>query len=347
MTVRMGLIGLGGIYRAHASGYRQHRDAEVVAVCDSDIARARAEANEWGAMPFDDYRLLLKQAEIDAVDIMLPHSLHERVTLAALDAGKHVLVEKPIAPSIEATDRLLEAARRSERILAVAENTRFVIAYQTIEPLIRSTGLGEVQLVRTMICGNETERLSRPDLWKGRRDGTVGGAILDAGAHSFYLLRWLFGGIAHVMAHGERRVAASQVEDFGIVIGRLRCGADFVTEFSFTAEIPWNERLEIYGSKGSLIVDQLADPVVKHFRHGRDFEGEELSVSYLPRTWKHDSIRTEIMDFVDALEHGRPTLVDLSHVRDAMEALALAYRSMEAGGIRIDVPLGAGRRLSR
>lgn len=340
MTVRMGLIGLGGIYRAHASGYRQHRDAEVVAVCDSDMARARAEANEWGATPFGDYRQLLEQPEIDAVDIMLPHSLHERVTLAALDAGKHVLIEKPIAPSIEATDRLLEAARRSERVLAVAENTRFVAAYQTIEPLIRSAGLGEVQLVRTMICGNETERLSRPDLWKGRRDRTVGGAILDAGAHSFYLLRWLFGGFVYVRAHGERRVATSEVEDFGVVIGRLQSGADFITEFSFTAEIPWNERLEIYGSTGSLIVDQLADPVVKHFRHGRDFEGEPLSVPYRPGTWKPDSIRTEVMDFVDALEHGRPALVDLSHVRDAMEALELAYRSMEVDGERVDVPSG-------
>ncbi len=341
MTVRMGLIGLGGIYRAHTTGYRRAAGAEVVAVCDSDEARAAAEAKEWGAEPFGDYRALLERGDVDAVDVMLPHSLHEEVALAALEAGKHVLVEKPIAPSLAATDRLLEAAQRCGRVLAVAENTRFVAAYLAIEPIVRSGSIGEVQLVRTMICGNETERLSRRDLWKGRRDGTVGGAILDAGAHSFYLLRWMFGAFERVAAHGERRVAASEVEDFGVVVGRLRTGTDFVTEYTFTAEIPWNERLEVYGSAGSLIVDQLSDPVVKHFRRGRDYDGEPLQVPYGPSSWKHDSIAEECVDFVAAIDAGRPPLVDLHEIRDAMEALELAYRSMESGGGRVQVGEGS------
>jgi predicted dehydrogenase len=332
VTVRVGLIGLGSIYRAHAEGYRRHPDARVVAVCDADEARALAEAKAWDAEAFSDYRRLIEAPYVDAVDILLPHSLHEPVTLAALEAGKHVLVEKPIAPSLAATDRLLEAAERSGRILAVAENTRFVAAYLAIEPLVRSGELGDIQLVRTMICGNETERLSRPELWKGRRDGTVGGAILDAGAHSFYLLRWMFGGFEHVSARGERRVPVSEVEDFGLVTGRLVNGADFVTEFSFTAEIPWNERLEVYGSAGSVIVDQLADPVVKHFRHGKDYGGVPLQVPYMPSTWKAASIAEEVVDFLDALEKGRQPMVDLSQVRDAIEALELAYRSLEEGG---------------
>jgi predicted dehydrogenase len=337
MTVRVGLIGLGGIYRAHSTGYRRATGAEVVAVCDADAARARAEAEVWGAQPFDDHRSLLEQAGLDAVDVMLPHSLHEEVALAALQAGKHVLVEKPIAPSVAATDRLIEAARRSGRVLAVAENTRFVAAYLAIEPLVRAGAIGEVQLVRTLICGNESERLSRTDLWKGRRDGTVGGAILDAGAHSFYLLRWMFGEFERLAAHGERRIAASEVEDFGVVVGRLRTGTDFVTEFTFTAEIPWNERLEVYGSAGSIIVDQLADPVVKHFRHGRDYAGQPLEVPYSPDGWKHESIATEVVDFVEALESGRPPRVELAEVRDAMQALEVAYRSLEAGGNRLAV----------
>lgn len=343
MTVRVGLIGLGGISRAHALGYRRLAQAEVVAVCDSDEGRASAEAREWGAEPFLDYLALLARRDVDAVDVMLPHSLHEEVALAALDAGKHVLVEKPIAPSVAATDRLLAAADRAGRILAVAENTRFVAAYQAVEPLVRSGALGEIQLVRTMICGNETERLSRRDLWKGRRDGTVGGAILDAGAHSFYLLRWMFGAFEHLSAHGQRRVAESEVEDFGVVVGRLRTGADFVTEFSFTAEIPWNERLEVYGSAGSTIVDQLADPVVKHFRSCRDYTGKALEVACAPRTWKHESIASEVVDFVTALDEGRRPLVDLHQIRDAMEGLDLAYRSMEDGGTLIAVADGRSR----
>ncbi len=338
MTVRMGLIGLGGIYRAHSSGYRRQPAADVVAVCDSDAARAGEEAANWGAEPFSDYHKLLERGKVDAVDVMLPHSLHEPVVLAALEAGKHVLVEKPITPSVAGTDRLLEAAARSGKVLAVAENTRFVHAYQAIEPLVRSGVIGDARMVRTIICGSEVERLRRRDLWKGRRDGTVGGAILDAGAHSFYLLRWMFGAFEHVSAHSEQLVEESEVEDFAVVVGRLTTGANFVTEFTFTAEVPWNERLEVYGSVGSLIVDQLADPVVKHFCHREDYEGVALGqVACAPKTWKLDSIGDEVVDFVSALEEGRSPLVDLSEIRDAMVAVEAAYASAAAGGKTVEV----------
>lgn len=338
MSVRMGLIGLGQICSAHLEGYaRAGRKASIVAVCDSDATRAESVARDLGAQPYTDYGDLLGSGEVDAVDIMLPHHLHEEVVASAIGAGSHVLVEKPAAPTAEAVGQLEKAAIEAGVTLAVAENTRFVKAYAKVADLVQSGGLGQIEVVRTMICGNETTRLRIQDNWKGRKWGTLGGVIFDAGAHSFYLLEWLFGGAESLRAVATTRVQESEVEDFAVVIGRLRSKAEFITEYTFTAEIPWSERLEVYGSKGSVIVDQLADPVVKVFYGPADgeqgpwqpaWDGEGLDgVPYQPSQWKKLSIVEEVQDFVDAVSNGRSPAVRLAHVRAAMQTIEAAYQS--------------------
>lgn len=328
--VKIGLIGLGEIHRAHMRGYKACENrADIVAVCDRDAEVAERYAQEYGARAFQDYRTMLDVMELDAVDVMLPHSAHEAAAAAALENGRHVLVEKPLAPSLEATERLIAAAKSSGKLLAVAENTRFVEAYKKVEALVEAGEIGNVEFVRTMICGSEVARLQQKDLWKGRKDGTVGGVILDAGVHSFYLFRWLFGGVAAVGSRVSRRVEESEVEDTGVVFGRLLNGADFVSEFVFTAEIPWNERLEVYGSKGSCIVDQLSNPVVRQYRDRTDYEGVDVAgIVYSPTEWKQTSIAKEVVAFVDAVSGGEKFPVELGDIRNVISAVEAAYRNV-------------------
>lgn len=336
--LRLGIIGLGEIHWAHLGGYKRcGKRLEVLAVCDSNPKATEDWAGEYGARAFQDYRKLLELEELDAVDIMLPHSLHEEAVMAAIEAGKHVLVEKPLAPSKQVASQLIEAAKSKKVVLAVAENTRFVKAYSVVSDLLGSGALGEPQFIRTMICGSEVRRLRDTSLWKGRKDGTVGGAILDAGVHSFYLLNWLIGEVQEVRAWASRRVPESQVEDVAVVTGRMEDGADIACEYVFTAEIPWNERLELYGSKGSVIVDQLAKPVLRYFRSSRDIKGGPVEgspeIPYEPDRWKVSSIEDEVVDFVDSLLEGRAPLVDLEHVISAHGAVDAAYASLEKGGL--------------
>jgi predicted dehydrogenase len=336
--LRLGIIGLGEIHWAHLGGYRRcGKRLEIVAVCDTNPKAAEDWAKEYGARAFQDYHKLLELDEVDAVDIMLPHSLHEEAVLAAIAAGKHVLVEKPLAPSRQAASFLVRQARRAGIVLAVAENTRFVKAYSVMSDLLTSGALGEPQFLRTMICGSEVRRLRDTSLWKGRKDGTVGGAILDAGVHSFYLLNWLIGEVQEVRAWASRRVPESQVEDVAVVTGRLAGGADFACEYVFTAEIPWNERMELYGSKGSVIVDQLTEPVLRYFRSSRDIKGGPVEgspeIPYEPDRWKMSSIEDEVVDFVDSLLERRAPLVNLEHVVKAHGAVDAAYASLEKGGL--------------
>jgi predicted dehydrogenase len=332
--VGIGLIGLGLINRAHLYGYREAGErAQVVAVCDArrDIAEERAA--ELGCASYTEYLELLRDPAVEAVDITLPHHLHYVVARAALEHSKHVLIEKPMAATSAECLELIHLARQKGLIFTVAENTRFVAAYIEAERLVSSGALGQPRLIRTFIYGSEVERLRDTTNWKGRRDGTLGGTIFDAGPHSFYLLKWLFGEIKQVQAVQSRLVPESEVEDHAVVSGQLTSGALFTTEYSFTAEIPWGERCEIYGSEGSLIIDQLCNPPALHYHGAHDYDGAPLAaVPYDPKLWKLASIAAGVRDFVDALIEGRSPGVDSMDGYYTLKVVEAAYASVARSG---------------
>jgi predicted dehydrogenase len=338
----IGLVGLGQISRAHRAGYAQAGErARVVAVCDQDEALAAEVAGELGARAYTSLDDLLSDAEVAAVDLTLPHHVHFPAARAALSAGRHVLVEKPLAPSSEECRSLIEQARESRLTLGVAENTRFVAAYIAVERLLRAGTLGEPRLARTLISGSEVQRLRDTSLWKGRQAGSGGGTILDAGPHSFYLLRWLLGELATVRAFHHRLVAESEVDDHAVVAGRLASGALYSTEYTFTAEIPWGERLELYGSEGSVIVDQLSQPPAIHYAGPSDREGHALTdVPYNPGGWKLESIAAGVLDFVDAIRAGRAPTVSGDDGLHGVLVAERAYESAAAGGVELDLGVG-------
>ncbi len=335
----VGLVGLGIISRAHLAGYAQIADrARVVAVCDQDGDRAQAVARELGARAYTRLGDLLEDPGVASVDLTLPHHVHFEAASAALDAGRHVLVEKPLALTSDQCRSLIEQARAASLTLGVAENTRFVAAYLAVERLLRSGALGEPRLARTFIAGSEVARLRDTSLWKGRAAGSGGGAIFDAGPHSFYLLRWLLGDLATVRGFHHRLIAESEVDDHAVVAGRLRSGALYSTEYSFTAEIPWGERFELYGSEGSVIVDQLSQPPAIHFQGGEDRKGHPLTdVPYNPAGWKIDSIAAGVADFADAVREGRAPAVSGQDGLHGVAVAERAYESAAAGGIELSL----------
>ncbi|MHB8590277.1 MAG: Gfo/Idh/MocA family protein [Candidatus Dormibacteraceae bacterium] len=329
------MIGLGYIHHAHAIGYNL-AGAQVIAVCDAVPEVAERRAKELGCEWFTDYRKLLDRPDIGVIDVTLPHNLHHLVVKAALEAGKHTLVEKPMAISVRECEDLIETARQVNRVFTVAENTRFVAAYLEAARVLEAKMLGDVRLIRTLIYGNEVDRLRDRTLWKGRSDGSVGGVILDAGAHSFYLLKWLFGELEFVHAFANKLMTESEVEDHAVVSGRLKNGAIFSTEYTFTAAIPWGERLEVYGSQGTLIVDQFAPVPAVYYSGDHDYGGHPLeSVQRDPAGWKEKSVAASVKDFFEAVRDGRPTTVDAGDGAYALHVIERAYESVSRGGVAV------------
>ena len=337
--IGVGLIGLGLISRAHIMGYRDAKgEASIIAVCDSNMSVAEAAAKNLGARAYSEYKALLRDPEIDLVDVTLPHNLHYEVAKAAIEAHKHVVVEKPMAVKSEQCRELINLSNAAKVAFTVAENTPFVLAYREVENLIRRQELGVPRLIRTLIYGSEVERLKDTSNWKGRASGSCGGVIIDAGPHSFYLLKWLFGEISSVQASSTKLIEESEVEDHAIVAGRMKNGAIFSTEYTFTAEIPWGERLEIYGSEGSLIVDQLSDPPVRRFLGKTDTSGQPvLQVPYDPTGWKLKSISRGVCDFVKAIRDNRAPTIAPWDGYYAVRIAEIAYQSITHSGVLLPV----------
>jgi UDP-N-acetyl-2-amino-2-deoxyglucuronate dehydrogenase len=328
--IQAGLIGLGSISFAHEAGFSELGElVNIAAMCDinSDEVVSRIASYE-GCKGYICYQELLDDPNIDLVDITVPHELHYEVARAALEKGKHVLVEKPIAVKSEQGAELINLAREKGLRFSVAENTRFVTAYQKAEEILKQDILGEILSVRTLIAGSEVYRIKNPALWHGK--SPYGGVILDSAVHNFYLFKWLFGGVREVLGFASKLVPEGEMEDNGLILGHLANGAEFQLNTSCTFEIPWTERVEIYGNKGGLLIDQLTNPVVKYYLGSNDIDGYTIEgVPFDPLGWKFGSMVAEIRDFVEAVVEGRPPLIDPADALYALQAVEAVARSIE------------------
>lgn len=329
--VCIGIIGAGGIALMHEAGYTEIDDlCELVAFCDIDAEAAHQHADTYQARVYTAYQELLADPAIEMVDITVPHTLHHPIALAALEAGKHVLVEKPMAMSAAQARELIEVAQRQNVRFTVAENARFVAAYQEAERVLQAGTLGKVRFVRTCIAGSETERIRDKESRVGNCENQ--GVLLDSGVHTFYLLKWLFGGVTDIQAIAYTLIPESQVDDHTLAFGHLANGAVFATIQSCAIETPWTERLEIHGSEGSLIVDQLANPPAIYFHGSDDIDGTPLTVvPHEPLAWKYLSIVAEVQDFVRAVREERAPLIDPLYGYHALQVVETAYQSIREG----------------
>jgi predicted dehydrogenase len=192
--------------------------------------------------------------------------------------------------------------------------------------------VGDIRFVRTTIAGSEVARIKSESSWVGSIENK--GVLLDSGVHSFYLMRWLFGGVRNIQATTFKILSASRVDDTAIALGHLVNGAVFETTQSCIVEAPWTERLEVHGSKGSLIVDHLANPTLVHFNGQDDVDGTPIeAVPYEPLAWKYLSMIEEIKDFVQAIVNDQTPLIDPMDGYHAIHAVEAAYASVASNSV--------------
>jgi predicted dehydrogenase len=189
--IRVGIIGAGAITQvAHLPVLRKLKGVEVVGICDADLPKARALAERFQVRDaYADIEELLEYDDLDAVAICTPNHLHEPHVVAALSAGVHVLVERPLALNLTGAQRLLRQAEKRERLLAVGMNHRYRADVQLVRSFLQSGELGKVESIRGSW---HVFRPKRAQLgWRQRRDEAGGGAMLDLGHAILDLGLWL------------------------------------------------------------------------------------------------------------------------------------------------------------
>ena len=345
--VRIGLIGAGIMgSRGHFPGYMEIPDkVRFAAVCDKNPKAVQSIVEKSDARGYSDYQELISDPSVDAVDICLPHNLHGPVALAALRAGKHVIVEKPFTISLEQADEIIAEAKKRRLTLMVAENMRFIKAYEVAKRLVDAGEIGEICYVRGYTGGPNSETTD-PSNWRIRAAESGGGTIMDDGIHCFYLFRWFAGEVKSVYAVTTKlgKSAVSEVEDNAVGTLRFASGALGIFGFTTTTASPWTEELQIFGTKGSIFVDFLASNPIRLFsisgrssnttdwwsRYG-DVSWELPFVEHSTTEWVTNSMKREVQHFVDCIQTGNQPLVTGEDGKKAVELVLKAYESARTG----------------
>ncbi|MDI7276316.1 MAG: Gfo/Idh/MocA family oxidoreductase [Anaerolineae bacterium] len=280
--VRVGFIGVGGIARLHYLGYQDNPRAQVSAICDVDEGQLRRRAGEWGIRKtYTDYRQLLADPDVDAVEVLTPHHLHAPVGVAALEAGKHVSMQKPMAVTASECDALIEAAKRSGRLFRVFENFVYYPPMLRAKELLDSGAIGEPLSIRIKIVqGSMGKGWQVPyKRWGWRFDPVQSGhgrVMFDYGYHFFNLARWFLGEVEKTYAWITYRPIRRELAERGV---RLIEGVDHVVgadAASHPEEVALPEAREI---PEEWLIDSPAVAIWK-YRDAEKYGSVEVNTSF-------------------------------------------------------------------
>src|ERR1019366_901346 len=195
--IRFGIVGCGAIDPPHAAAIQQIEHAQLVAVADVVPERAKSTAEKFGVpnvyTHVDD---LLNDKAVDVVCLCTPSGTHAQTAIAALQAGKHVIVEKPMEISLDACNRMIAAQQLSGRQLAVISQHRFDAASQLVKELIDTGKLGKIFLATAEVKWWRTQEYYDSGDWRGTWALDGGGALMNQAIHTIDLLQWLVGGVS-------------------------------------------------------------------------------------------------------------------------------------------------------
>jgi len=248
--LRVALVGMGRIGRVHLQALAAVEGAEVVGVFDVNAQLARERADAFGVpRVFGSWQELIADPEVECVGILLPHDLHEQYAVEALEAGKHVVCEKPLAPTLPECDRMLAAADRSGRKLLPVHNRVYSLAVEKVSELLREDAIGEVFLAQT----TGFEAPPTVQTWLATPRGG-GGVLMSQAVHPMYALRWLLGDVARVSClFGDRKVVDMSAEDHAVVLLKFANGiaAEMTCTFGI-AHGPLDHSITLHGRDGYL-----------------------------------------------------------------------------------------------
>jgi predicted dehydrogenase len=324
-ATRVGLLGGGGIADEHIRGYRAHaREIAVVAVADAVEATARRRAEQLGARAFTDYRTLLAEADVDAVDICLPHHLHADAIVAAAGAGKHVLCEKPLCLSADEAARVRAAVTSAGVTLMCAHNQLFLPAVAEAKALLDEGAIGKVYEVRTTDSFfNDFD----PDTmgWRANAETSGGGELIDTGYHPTYLMLHLAGGapVEATAMLSTHRLAFMEGEDSAQVLIRFDNGVVGHLATSWAYEpAAITERFSAVGELGSLHSDGTSLTV-----HRRGGASETHAFEPV------DQFVAEIGHFAACLRNGQRPLHTEHEGIEVLGIILAAYEGARRGTI--------------
>ncbi len=338
-ALRIGVIGAGDVAAWHADGLLAEPGAKLVAVSEQDPERLAAFAGKYGIEhKATDWRELIKEDGVDVLLILAPHHFHHMMVVAALNARKHVICEKPMARNVAECDAMLNEATRSGRSLFISHSLRNAFFYRTARRLIDDGHIGRPILGSIRWFTDDIARLSDPRHWKGTITAG-GGVFIDGGCRVADVANGIFGPARRVAASGQRLVVGlpGRGEDNGTFLVEYASGATCSFSLSFTAGMAFRKEksgagliVDIFGTEGHIEGGFLArDAHISHYCMEHHPGSDEIY--YQPPDGQED--RVVDRDFVRAILDGAAPPLTAVDARNAVAVVESAYRSVRSGRI--------------
>ncbi|UOQ94482.1 Gfo/Idh/MocA family oxidoreductase [Halobacillus shinanisalinarum] len=331
VNLKVAIIGCGSIAQnRHLMEYEANDQVDIIAVCDIVEERAMVTAEAFGARSYTNYEDLLQKEDVDAVSVCLPNYLHAPVSIAALNAGAHVLCEKPMATSREEAEEMIEVAERNNKKLMIAHNQRFVASHEKARQLIESGDLGKVYSFRTTFGhgGPEGWSADGADSWFFKKDQAFIGAMGDLGVHKSDLLRYLLGeefvDVAGFIENNAKE--GITVDDNAVCILRTESGVIGTLTASWAYKPEEDNSTIIYGEKATLRLED--DPVHSLVAQYATGEVVKYELGQIQSNDEGGQTNTHVIDhFVDCVVNDKQPLIDGHEGKRALEVILAALES--------------------
>lgn len=362
--LRTAVIGCGKVAHIHAEALASLPESEFVAACGRDAAKARAFAEIHRVRAFTSVEEMVAAAGVEAVVIATPHPAHAPVTTAALLAGAHAIVEKPLASSLEDCDAMLAAARASGRQLAMISQRRLYRPVQRVKEAIEAGRIGRPILGTVTMLGWRDEHYYRSDPWRGSWDGEGGGVLVNQAPHQIDILQWYMGEVDELYgAWANLNHPYIEVEDTALALIRFRSGALGNVVVSNSQNPALFGKVWVHGSNGATVgvqtdggamfvagMSKVTEPPLNDVWR---VPGEEDALA----RWQEEDTRffqgidatkhyhrLQIQEFLRAIGEGRPAAIPGEEGRKTVEIFTAIYRSQrDRRPVRFPLQPEAGR----
>lgn len=349
-ALKTALVGCGKVGQIHAAALSTLPESNFVAVCDAQLSRAQDFAARYSVAAFDSVSEMINRCGIQALTICTPHPLHEQPCLAAAAAGVHVLVEKPLASSLAACDRMIAAADQHNVQLAVISQRRLFEPVQRMKAAIDAGKIGRPILGTFTGLSWRDEAYYRSDPWRGKWATEGGGVLVNQSPHQLDLLQWFLGPIDEITGcWANLNHPYIEVDDTALAIIRFQSGAlgNVVTSVSQKPGIYTN--VHMHGASGASVgvqtdtgatfvagMTSIVEPPINdlwtipgeaHLLAQFQAEDRARGKQIDPTTHYH---ALQIQDFLAAIRDNRPPLLTGREARIVVEMFTAIYRSNDS-----------------
>ena len=337
MKLKIGIIGCGMITKErHAPEYYANENCKVVGFFDKDIQRAQAMAEKYGGVVCDSVDELLSM-DLDAVSVCVANVMHAEIAIKALNAGKHVLCEKPMAVTLEQCEAMVEAAEKNQKILMIGHNQRFAAAHQEARRLIQDGAIGKVLSFETKFGHGGPEFWTKtPDTWFFHKSQAAFGVMADLGIHKTDLMHYLLGEpivkVQAIMNTLDKRYPDGtliDVDDNSFCFYQTESGVTGIMHVSWTFYGNEKNSTVIYGTKGVLrcyddetnaLIWERKDGGIVRFDLGYISKNSDATLGVHQNTGVID-------EFVDSILNQREPLTS---ARESLKAMRVIFAALES-----------------